>query len=1131
MILQWESGFKTCYSSFMKKAAKFLGKSLARTILVVTEIVAAFCLIFLALVVFSLWKLSQGPVDITFAADYVRDALVSDGDNTTLEFDSIVAELPKRDGPIVLGMSGVKLLENDFPVLEVPRMGVQIAKVPLFIGLIKPQAVTVSEPTVKLYRSKAGDFHLFVTEVPAPQAAAETEKQGQENISLKEIGESFFKGGNLPDYPALSTFSQIERVNVKNATILVDDHQAGISWEIPQVNFDLKRAADKFDLTLSYQEKGKQQQTETNKEKTEKEEANPLSEVKLSLNKDASNKDVKLDATLTHINSPTLARMLLPFRALRDQKFVIDGQATGMLDKDWKLQELNIKVSSDSGSLRLDELMKMPLDFSNLSANMTLDKNSNVFVVKDTTLDVNGSTISLSGEKKLESDSPYFPLTISVSSLDFKTIHSLWPEEHKTTPLGEWMTAKLSDATISGLKVTLPVNLSDLADMPIDDIKGEMSYKNLTADYRAPMIHVSNAAGKVTYQNDTLDITVDSGNIADLAVKKGRVQITHLAHPTNIGDVIIDADLAGPVAAVLEYIEREPINVGEETIGLKKETVKGNAELKAHVTFPALADLPADQVKVKVDATMNNVLLPKLVHGLDLSGGPYAVVIDEGMITVSGKGQLDKQPIDLSYSEYLEHKDAPFFSKIKASLVSDQKIRAAFGANLSQFISGNVPIEVEYVETKKGHADIDLKGDLTPASFYIDPLAYLKNPGVKGSVSGNIQIRNHDISSIKNLRVSVAGGTSAIGAVTFGRVDKIWDVANVNLSAVKLNHKSDFALNLTQKERNTYNITVTGKTFDASPFIGGGDQAAVTYKKKREELLKKQKGGQAEQGTAVNATVNVVRLLTGPEKDQFLTSPAVSLSTNHNGDITSLDARGNTPHGRVAITMKPDSGKAMTMEISASNAGEALHALDIYDRMKGGQLRIRGKQISGAGINDLRGYGEVSNFTVVKAPVLAKLINLFSISGLVELLQNKGIEFSKLKTDFEWKNKNGSRVILLKNGRTAGASIGLSFEGTVNQTNSTMNLSGTVVPMSEVNNFFARIPLIGKLLTGSKDGGLIAATYTMKGPTSDPKVFLNPLSVLAPGFLRSLLFENDSNDAFSDETKTTPKLKKRQYNQ
>ena len=40
-------------------------------------------------------------------------------------------------------------------------------------------------------------------------------------------------------------------------------------------------------------------------------------------------------------------------------------------------------------------------------------------------------------------------------------------------------------------------------------------------------------------------------------------------------------------------------------------------------------------------------------------------------------------------------------------------------------------------------------------------------------------------------------------------------------------------------------------------------------------------------------------------------------------------------------------------------------------------------------------------------------------------------------------------------------------------------------------------------------GERVAATYTIKGPTKDPSVMVNPLSVLTPGILRSIFFENN----------------------
>ena len=87
----------------------------------------------------------------------------------------------------------------------------------------------------------------------------------------------------------------------------------------------------------------------------------------------------------------------------------------------------------------------------------------------------------------------------------------------------------------------------------------------------------------------------------------------------------------------------------------------------------------------------------------------------------------------------------------------------------------------------------------------------------------------------------------------------------------------------------------------------------------------------------------------------------------------------------------------------------------------------------------------------------------------------------------------------------------------MDKSNSTMDLQGTIVPMSEINTFLSNIPLIGDLLTGGSGGGIIAATYTMKGNSKEPSVLINPLSVLTPGFLRTILFEGGYDEPIPDD--------------
>jgi hypothetical protein len=143
---------------------------------------------------------------------------------------------------------------------------------------------------------------------------------------------------------------------------------------------------------------------------------------------------------------------------------------------------------------------------------------------------------------------------------------------------------------------------------------------------------------------------------------------------------------------------------------------------------------------------------------------------------------------------------------------------------------------------------------------------------------------------------------------------------------------------------------------------------------------------------------------------------------------------------------------------------------------------------------------------VVKAPALARLLGALSLPGLMNLLGNEGISFTKMEANFDWVYRTQGSLMVLKDGRTSGNSLGLTFEGTFDKAAGNIDVSGTLVPMSGVNDIIGSIPLIGDILTGGS-GGVFAATYSIKGKAEQPEIFVNPLAVLAPGILRRILFE------------------------
>jgi uncharacterized protein YhdP len=138
---------------------------------------------------------------------------------------------------------------------------------------------------------------------------------------------------------------------------------------------------------------------------------------------------------------------------------------------------------------------------------------------------------------------------------------------------------------------------------------------------------------------------------------------------------------------------------------------------------------------------------------------------------------------------------------------------------------------------------------------------------------------------------------------------------------------------------------------------------------------------------------------------------------------------------------------------------------------------------------------------------MAKLLSLASFSSIASLLSGEGIPFSRLVGDFAAADGR----VTLSHARAWGGALGVNVDGTVDLDRDALDLTGTIVPAYALNSILGNIPVIGNLLQGGEGQGLFAANFRAAGPLANPTITVNPLSALAPGFLRNLfLFDAPS---------------------
>ncbi|HSG54615.1 MAG TPA: AsmA-like C-terminal region-containing protein, partial [Paracoccaceae bacterium] len=194
----------------------------------------------------------------------------------------------------------------------------------------------------------------------------------------------------------------------------------------------------------------------------------------------------------------------------------------------------------------------------------------------------------------------------------------------------------------------------------------------------------------------------------------------------------------------------------------------------------------------------------------------------------------------------------------------------------------------------------------------------------------------------------------------------------------------------------------------------------------------------------------------------------------------------------------PMNGRS-AVRIQSETAGRVIAAAGLLRQARDGTLDMTLRPATAPGSYD--GTLRVNNLRLRDAPAMAALINAVSVVGLLEQMNGSGLHFSEVEADFLLTPER----IILRAGSAVGASLGVSMDGVYDVAARQMDFQGVFSPVYMING-------IGSLLT-RKGEGLIGFTYRLRGAPDAPQVQLNPLSALAPGFLREVFRRPSPNES------------------
>jgi hypothetical protein len=178
------------------------------------------------------------------------------------------------------------------------------------------------------------------------------------------------------------------------------------------------------------------------------------------------------------------------------------------------------------------------------------------------------------------------------------------------------------------------------------------------------------------------------------------------------------------------------------------------------------------------------------------------------------------------------------------------------------------------------------------------------------------------------------------------------------------------------------------------------------------------------------------------------------------------------------------------IRLQSNDAGETLTAAKIFAAARGGTLDVQLTPRATPGHYD--GSARIRNVRVRNASVLTELLNAISVVGLLEQMMDQGLVFNEADAEFLLTPD----AVEVRRGSAIGASLGVSMAGVYQSGSGRLAMQGVVSPIYLLNG-------IGALFT-RRGEGVFGFNYSLRGTAEDPKIDVNPLSILTPGMFREI---------------------------
>lgn len=1021
------------------------------------------------------WRLSQGPLDLDWFTARLEAAANSNGGPVRLSIGSAaLAWEGFREGvdrPLDLRLTDVTVTDQSGGRrLNIPRAEVSLSFYELLFGRVVPRAVELDEPQLTLVRANDGRLNLGLGNL------ADSGEPAEATPLADLLAELARPAGSDRALRANALLGQLRRVRIHDGQVTVVDRQLGVTWRAPRAEIDLTRRPEggvegSAELSLALGEQ--------------------RARLTLSAMLAAGARETHLRARLSPVTPRVIASAAPLLSALSALDAPIGGEVTVDLDAGLTPRDASLRLNAGAGSVRIGA-SDVPFLDAALVASGTVDAIA-VQVLRVSLRGRDGGPVThveVRGSGQRRPDRISADLSADLDQVDFADLGRLWPEGIGGGARG-WLVANIPVGVARNGHVDLGVAASpDLSSVQLTRASGALDGEGLQVNWLRPVPPIDNGRAQLRILDpDTLEIIVTGGrqrlsgqkegSAGGLQIRGGRVRITGIMQPHQVG--AIEADIAGPLPDALALL-REPRLGLLDRHPIELKAPAGQAAVKLNLTVPFERDVRMDDIAVQVQAHLDGVHLGAVAAGRDLDQGVFDLSANPDGMKLNGRALLASIPAKLDAAmDFRAGPPAQVVQNVTVSGQPDARQLAAAGLDATSVLSGPAQMQAVLSERRNGQGELSVTADLTGAELAVSQLEWRKPRDATAKASARVLLDHDRLTGIDAVQLDgdalVLRGRALVsgGRLSGFQVDRL--VLGRTVAQGSLGLPAEGPLT----------VSLSGATLDLGPRLG----------RRTPPHPPARNGTEPPPGPTWTVDAKFDRVLLANDR----AASGVVVHAEDDGRVIQqlrIEGRTGARAPFMAQIARDRGGRRLTG--SSDDAGELLRGLDYVRSMQGGKLSVQAQYDDAQPDRPLTGTANIEEFRIRDAPALGKLLQAMTLYGLVQVMQGPGLGFTRLIAPFRLTDD----ALELTDARAFSPSLGLTVKGRLDLAAQRIDMQGTIVPAYFFNSLLGNIPLVGKLFSPERGGGVFAASYAVRGRLDDPDVSVNPLAALTPGFLRGL---------------------------